>query len=562
MVDLSPKQFLGGPPQLGEILISQGLIQEAQLVQALSYKDEHGLFLGQALVALRFVTEEDLVRALRSQQLVEAIHLTPDIVDHDVAGELGYEKCSEFRCVPVNRIADHVTLAMENPSDLLSIQEVTGAMQSRILPVFAEPRRIQEALRVHFGKTVSEMSAVELGRRVDQLARELCITASVSTRGQCSDPAVVDFAEALLEEAFSQSATSLHFEARGKELHISYRRGGVLEERCCLPMGRADDLIGHLRSLTGLGEEPLDRPRESRGRQILGGREVELAFTEAPGLEGPCAVLEFMLNPLASLDLDALGLAAEQCEQLLRIGRDGRGLIVSAGPMRSGRTCLSHALLAEFRHPERKFISLEEPSGRPLEGVMHLRAGTLGSDDPSYLRAALRMDADTILLGDLGGPRVAALATEAAAKHTLILASHSASGALDSIARLRRMGLGPDELASSVGALVGQRLVQRLCGDCRTNNASGEPQEFFSAGPGCEVCRGTGYLGRVGLFEVLEIDDELRDLLAADAPLEEITRKAYWGGFTDLRTHGLRLAREGVTSLSEVLASTIECDEQ
>lgn len=576
MVELSPTQFLGGPPPLGEILVSQGLIQNDQLFEALAYKDEHGLFLGQALVALRFVTEEDLVRALRSQQRFEAIHLTPDIVDPAVAEELGYEKCSEYGCIPINRIADHVTIAMENPSNLLTVQELTGLMKARLLPVFAEPRRIQEALRVHFGRTVSQMSGTELARRIDQLVREASITVGEgSPLGEpaIEHPLVVELVEALLEESFGMAVEALHIEARAKGLSVRYRKAYELEERCVLPLARAHEIVGRLGTMAGLSPAA-QGPLDGRIHCTLGGKEVELCFTSAQGLHGSSAVVTFNDLPRTCEDLETTGLTPEQLKQLGRLCSEGAGLILAAGPVRSGKTTLMHGLLKKLSGPTRKLITVEETATRALDGVLQLTCCHGGATPTAAgLKSALRLDPDVVFVEELVDSRTATLASQAAATGRLVLSTTNTLGALETLDRMRELDPAPRRWADALRGIVGMRLVRRLCPACKVKAKPTEAQaehlgeelhdtELFSVGAGCAECRDSGYAGHVGIFEVLELTPELRALITAGASWEELSARATEDGFADLRTNGLQAAREGSTSLSEVLASTNDGDSQ
>lgn len=557
MVELSPQQFLGGPPQLGEILIAQGLIQRDQLFQALAHKDKEGLLLGQSLVALGFVTEEDLVRAFRSQQRFEAIHLTPDIIDPEVAAELSYDDCARYECIPVHRIAGKVTIAMSNPGDLLRIQELTSRMKSSLLPVFAEPRRIQEAQQVHFGRTLGEISDDDLPERVSELVREVCNT-PLRPGGDADEPLLRDLVGGILEEAFSLAASALHIEPHARGVSVRLRVNGGLRERCALPGERAAGLVEALAHTAGLQDLDLETLCEAHAGVELRGRAVELDLSTAPSLHGPSAVVELTERLQAVEQLSCSGLTESQNEALLSAAKEHPGLILLAGPIRSGRTTLGHALLAELSHPGRKHISLESVEGRRLPGVLRLtQAGTRTSDLPARIHSALRMDPDGLAVGELRDRRTALAALQAADTGCLTLATIPASGAVDALALLVEQGLDAGLLAASTTAVVGQRLVPRLCTDCRVALDDDEHgPRGYARGEGCESCRGTGTTGRTGLFEVLVLSPTMKALLARGAGRADLLEQARDEGFSTLAEQSSRAVLEGKTSADEVARAT------
>ena len=571
MVELNPTQFLGGPPPLGEILVSQGLLQKQQLDEALQYKDEHGLFLGQALVALRLVTEEDLVRALRSQQRFDAIHLTPDIVDPEVAAELGFEDCERFGCIPINRIAGHVTVAMEDPSDLLRIQELTGRIKSQVVPVFAEPRRIQEALRVHFGRTAAQLSPEELSNRIAKLAREASLRVAQANdriETESEDPVVVELVEALLEEAASRGASALHVEPHSNGVSIRYRIGASLEERCAFPAERARQFVARLASLTGAGSD--GRASHGRHRTELTGRAVELGFTAAPTSYGPSAVVEIVEAPERAASFEDNGLTSETAE-LLRALSDAKGVVLLAGTVRSGRSSLAAALLDSWADPCSKTIALDEGAEIDAPGVMQLDTHAFGGANAGAVRSALKMDADRLYVEELRDRQTAAITFQAARTGVRVLTSACTFDAFEALTRLRELGVSGSSVASTLHSIVGIRRVRRLCDACRVPLAPDAPElerldesertgTFHVQGEGCPTCRDTGFSGYTGLHEVLRLSDALRTAIQngeVNARLESLAREAGWDG---LRSSGLAACRDGRISFHDALGSTTADD--
>lgn len=543
---------------LGEILLAEGLLSAEDLAAALAYRRENGVKLGQALVELRMLDEADLAGALRRQGRVECIDLTPGMVDPDVARELGEERSRQLGAVAVNRIADVVTVALEDPDDAFTVEELALHLDGVVLPVHAEPSRIQQCLECVFG--ARDEATRDLQGLVEQ-ARALPAGAD----DRLTDRLARRFVDRALLEAARAGATELHFEPReAGGLVLRLRVDGALCERARLPLSLAAPCARRLATLAELDASVHRLPQSGAARTTIDGRERELSVSTLPTRHGDEVVVRFATGPEGLWDWRELGLDREERHRLERLLARREGLILASGPARSGKGATLRALLGRALDGACKGIALEDGFEGQVPGATHVRVDPAGGLTWARgVRAALELDPEVLFVEELRDSETACLAAAAALRGRLVLTGLRCDDAAAALRRLGDLGLEAFVLADIVRGVVAQRLVRLLCPTCKRPatvdardldllGVERPPAEVFEAGGGCEECHGTGYRGRAGVFEVVELDDELASLFARGADARTCRAAFRRRGFRSLRERAVDRVLAGQTSMHEV----------
>lgn len=578
---------------IGKYFLQAGLIDVGQLDAALNYKHEHAVKLGQALVALGFVTETDLVDALRQQGKVHSVHLTPTIVDSKIAFKLGEKMSRQKRVLAVNQVAGHTTVAMEDPSDVYTIDELTRRLETRVLPVFAEPSRIEEALDYVFKKDALKISIPETGRAVDkiaEIAREEEKANAPNLPGASQelrsgedvtfidgntpeakvdedlDKPVINLVRSIFEDAFVQGASDIHLEAARDQILVRFRVDGTLFDRTTVPKSWARPMLARIKVLANLDIAQRRLPQDGRIQFRYKNNRVDLRVATTPNLHGESAVLRVLDGGRELCDIQKLDFDEVQQEILERITSQRDGMVVATGPTGSGKTTTLYALLQILNSRDRKIITLEDPVENEMDGIIQINCHhKIGLTFATGLRSILRQDPDVVLVGEIRDGETAQIAIQAAMTGHTVLSTLHTVGAAESVMRLVDMGTEPYLIADTMRGIVAQRLLRRICPDCKTKlqpdeNARRrlglEEDAVFYKGSGCDGCHETGYRGRIGIYEVMEISGEIRRLIETGAGTDALIKEMRDNGTTSLRDDGLRKARRGLTTLQEVLVAT------
>jgi putative ATPase len=559
------------PAPLGEILISQGLLTEKQLEHALDYKNEQNVKLGQALISLGYVTELDLAKALKAQGKIHCVHITPDIVDPYVAERLGEERSRDRRVIAFNRIAGIYTVAMEDPSDIPAVDELAMFLGSRVLAVRAEPIEIDACLDVVFKKQ-NQVSQEELNEIVEVAELDLehldeDFLDAEAIADESNDSPVVKIIQGILAEAFEAKASDIHLEGRMNSFVVRFRVDGVLFDRLSLPKAWIRPCIARLKVMSKLDIAQRRLPQDGRAQFDVHGKKVDARIATTPTLQGEGAVIRLLDSAGQNHSLDSIGMDAPQREAIEAMIDCSDGFVLATGPTGSGKTTTLYGMLRELNSPERKIITLEDPVEYQLEGATQISANDkIGLDFARGLRSVLRQDPDVVLVGEIRDEETAEIAVQASMTGHMVLSTLHTVGAAESVTRLQDMGIEPFLLADTLRGIIAQRLVRRVCRNCRRPDKADprvlkrlgieDDTTVYYRGSGCETCYGTGYLGRLGLYEVMLMTPELCEIIRSGTGTFELRRAAVEAGMTTLRQGGIEHARRGNTTLEEVLAAT------
>ncbi len=556
---------------LGELLVAEGLVTPEELGAALEFKQERGIKLGQALVALHLVKQSDLANALRAQGKIHCIHLTPGIVQREVAALLGEARSRNLQAIAINRIAGVVTVAMEDPTEIYNVDAISVQLNCPVFAVHAELAHVEaciDAVFKHAGPprpsldevlvepdTASSDVKLEIARDEDEPATEKL------------DEDVIHVVHAVLDEGFAAAATDIHFEPRLQGLEVRFRVDGVMSDRVCLPKQWMRQIPARLKLIANLDPAEKHMPQRGRARAEIRGHKIELSISTTPTVFGESVVVKLRDVAQRPQNLTSIGLEPHELESLRRMvyGRDG--LVLAAGPQGSGKTTTLYALLAHLNAPDTKLVTIESPVELVVDGATQISVNRrLGLSYTRGLRAALRQDPDVVMISELSDPETARTAVEAALAGPLVLTSVSSLATAEAVRRLCDLGVPAYHVADALRGVVAQRLVRRICKDCRRPvdprpelveriGLSAESGPYFE-GRGCSDCQNTGFKGRIRLYELLTMTPELAAIVRRNGDSGELRALAREQGLVTLREDGIRKALAGETTLAEVFATT------
>jgi len=581
------------------LLVENGSLTPDKLELAMNHKRVHGGKLGQALVTLGFLDESQVAAALQDQGRLSCLTLHPEIVDVRVASELGESASWKHTAVAINRIAGYTTVAMDDPQDVYAIDEIKGILGKPIFPVFAETSSIHEALNFAFHKC-GQAAGAPGQRTVERLA--LIANSGSSSfedvklggmaeggSGSRSNPSagvggehedaegveeeideqpIVNLVRTILLEGFNEGASDIHLEPRRDDFMIRFRVDGVCYEKTKVPKAWASRMLVRIKLMANLDIAQRRLPQDGRAQFKVANKRVDLRVTTTPTVCGEGAVLRILDGGRSMSSLYSLGLRPEQVTKLQRIIRCREGFVLATGPTGSGKTTTLYALLGLLISEERKIITLEDPVENLIDGVTQINANhKVGLNFAAGLRSILRQDPDVVLVGEIRDKETAGIAVEASMTGHVVLSTLHTVGAVESVSRLVGMGVEGYLLGDTLRGIVAQRLLRKICPHCRKETIP-EPEVLaelgitessakFYQGSGCTQCRHTGYKGRVGIYEILVVNEELRGLIQIGASTDELQHAAMRMGHETLRTEGLRLATAGEVTLADVLVVTI-----
>jgi type II secretory ATPase GspE/PulE/Tfp pilus assembly ATPase PilB-like protein len=567
----TPTNTIQSSMPLGEMLIAQGRITRAELDAALSYRLERGIKLGQALVALNLATEAEVASSLRAQGKVHWIRLTPGIISRDIARMLGEERARSLQAIAINKIAGVVTVAMEDPSEGYNVDAISVQLDAPILAVYAEPAQIERCLDFVFADAPEEpVAGTDAPHGSDGPdPGVVCAEARAEEAGEDApilERIVIQKTRELLREALARGASDIHIEPRADALHVRLRIDGTLVDGGMAPQSWARPVLEHLKAMADLDVAERRLPQNGCARIEIHGRRVDLRIRTAPTLSGEGAVIR-MLDPARERsELTSLALGAEHERNLREMAAARGGILLVTGPVGAGKTTTLYALLQHLHSPGKKIVTIEDPVEVALDSATQISINArIGLTFARSLRCVAQQDADVVLVGEMRDEETAEIALETALAGRLVLSTLHTAGAVESIARLVDMGLRPYLVADTLLGCAAQRLVRRLCPSCRRPAAVRSDllecldlssAETFFEGAGCESCSGTGYAGRVALFEVLRMNAAVAQLVREGKCVGEMRAAARRGGFSTLRDDGIQKARAGETTLEEVYAAT------
>jgi len=568
--------------RLGEILIKESLITSDQLLKALEHQKVHGGRLGTCLMKLGIVTDDEITGVLSRQYGVPSINLKYYEVETAVIKLIPQDTAIRYQIVPLSRVGSTLTIAMTDPTNVFAMDDIKFMTGFNVEPVVASETAIAEAIAKFYGdaESVEELSKVmkdlagEEGADLE-LAAEDQETSLAELERAAEEAPIIKLVNLILTDAVKRGASDIHIEPYEKEVRVRFRIDGILQVVMAPPMKLRDAIISRVKIMSKLDISEKRLPQDGRImiKYRKDGRIKDLDFrvSTIPALFGEKIVMRLLDKENLRLDMTKLGFEQESLTKFEKNILRPYGMVLVTGPTGSGKTNTLYSSIARLNTPETNIMTAEDPVEFQLAGVNQVQMkDQIGLNFATALRAFLRQDPNIILVGEIRDFETAEIAVKAALTGHLVLSTLHTNDAPSTVSRLMNMGIEPFLVATSVNLICAQRLVRRICQDCKEPldvpeqamiDAGYKPEDIKTTkiflGRGCSTCNKTGYKGRVGLYEVMEISDELRELILVGASALELKKKALDMGMITLRKSGLIKAAAGLTTLEEVLRETV-----
>lgn len=563
--------------KIGEFLLNDNRITREQLQSALeAQKNEPGK-LGSVLIRLGYVTEEDIAQALSKQFGYPSINLSKFDIDEKVLELIKPEIARKHIVMPVHRIGSMLTLAMADPSNLFVQEEIRFSTNLRIQAVIAPETSIIEAIDRYYGSSTGIeaqkfLEEIELGD-IDDAAVELVEeTEDYLYEGESDEDApAIKLVNLIFQDSVVKGASDIHFEPYEKVFRVRFRIDGILHEYMTPPMNLKNKVLSRVKLIAGIdiAERRLPQDGRIKTKIVLEGKTkaIDMRVSSLPTIHGEKIVIRLLDKDNLMLDLTRLGFEQLSLQRFEKNISEPWGIVLVTGPTGSGKTNTLYSAISKLNSDEVNILTAENPVEFNLFGINQVNIReAIGLTFPAALRSFLRQDPNIILVGEIRDFETADIAIKAALTGHLVLSTLHTNDAPSTIARLINMGIEPFLVSSAVRLVVAQRLIRRLCANCKkpakvpvqtlidVGFAPDEAKSIQIFEPnGCEKCSSTGYKGRVGLFEVMEIDEELREQIMVGASTSELRQKAKEKGMLTLRQSGIEKIKVGSTSIDEVL---------
>lgn len=554
---------------LGEILKQKGIINQAQLTEVLAVGKRTNERVGKVLVNLGYCTEKDISDGLADQYGIPSVVLSSVIIEPEVLKLVPEAVAKKYMVIPVSLEGDTLKAAMLDPLDVFAIDELKKLTGLNIEPLVTTETEIMKALGQYRGmgssleEAVNKVQAlgVELLKGEDELPEKL-----EKIAGETS---IVQLVNHILSKAVIDGASDIHVEPDEDILRVRSRVDGVLQETVTLPLKLHAAVLSRIKILGELDIAEKRLPQDGRFVVKVGSRDIDLRLSTLPTIFGEKAVMRLLDKGSMTLDLERLTPLPDTLDILKKVVKRPFGMILLTGPTGSGKTTTAYTLLSLVNTLEKNLVTVEDPVEYHLKRVNQVQVNTkVGITFAGALRHILRQDPDIVMIGEIRDRETAEIAIHAALTGHLVISTIHTNDAVGTISRLLDMGIEPYLVSSAVSCIVGQRLIRKLCKACAAPfdtdpkmleelgvRFQGKTPQFYR-GAGCASCKGTGLKGRVGIYEVLLLDEEIRSLILAKAQANAVLEAARKKGFRTLRHQGIRTALAGHTTIEEVLQAT------
>lgn len=571
--------------KLGDLLVRAGLITQEQLDEAIALQSSEGGRLGLVLIKKGFVKEEQITQFLSKQYGVPAINLNNIHIDSSVIKLVPADVAKKYQVLPISRTGATLTLAMTDPTNVFAMDDIKFMTGYNVEPVVASELAINDAIDKNYGSntaielkkvmddmTLAEMEEDDPDLEVIEEEEEIDADTLADTS---SEAPVVKLVNIILTDAVKKGASDIHVEPYEKEFRIRYRIDGILHEQMTPPLKMRDAIISRLKILSKLdiSEKRLPQDGRIKLKMNIDGRKKELDYRVSvlPTLFGEKVVLRLLDQDNLMLDMTKLGFEEHSLNIFLEAIERPWGMVLVTGPTGSGKTNTLYSSIQRLNKPTTNIMTAEDPVEFNMAGINQVQVReNIGLNFAAALRSFLRQDPNIVLVGEIRDFETAEIAIKASLTGHLVLSTLHTNDAPSTINRLMNMGIEPFLVATSVHCIVAQRLTRRVCKECRQEISIPEkalidigftPEEAAQAviyeGKGCSVCNGTGNKGRVGLYEVMEVNETLKELILTGANAFELREAAIETGMITLRRSGIHKILQGTSSIEEVCKETV-----
>ena len=555
--------------RLGDLLIKQNVLTEEELKKALELQKGSGKKIGEVLVDNGFITEEMIVRALQMQLGLKVVQLAGVTIPKEVRGLVSVDLLKKYTCIPFELDpynANILHLAMADPMDMMAIDDISIVTNLQVEPYIATTRDIRTAIDRWYGAS----ETLDAARRFTKEREQLRVNTGEETGADVSDAPIVQLVRSLLEQAIRQRASDVHIEALESKVRVRYRIDGALYEKMVYDNSLLPAISTRIKIMGGMDISEKRKPQDGRMTIMVDRQEYDIRISSVPTVHGEKIVMRISSKLSLTKNKKELGLAPDELKRFDHMLSAPYGIIFVTGPTGSGKSTTLYTALSELNKEAVNIVTVEDPVEADIEGINQIQVNNkVDLTFASALRSILRQDPDIIMIGEIRDRETAGIAVQASITGHLVVSTLHTNNAAGTLNRMADMGVERYLIADSVVGVIAQRLVRKLCPHCRKKRLATEEEkrllkqdtykemEIYEP-TGCDLCNHTGYFGRTGVFEIMEVNEEIRDLIAEGGSSEELENAAKRAGMCTLHENGIRYVLEGITSIEEMLKVSYE----
>lgn len=556
--------------RLGDLLIKQKVLTEEELQRALGLQRGSGRKIGEVLVDEGFISEEMIVRALQMQLGLKVVQLAGMDIPKEVRGLVSVDLLKKYLCVPFeldSYNANILHLAMADPMDMTAIDDISIVTNLQVEPYIATTREILAAIDRCYGDRETMDAARRFTQERSQLRGGL---PEEEMTDDVSDAPIVQLVRSLLEQAIRQRASDVHIEALETKIRVRYRIDGSLFEKMVYDNSLLPAISTRIKIMGGMDISEKRKPQDGRMTIMVDRQEYDIRISSVPTVHGEKIVMRISSKLSLTKNKRELGLYPDELTRFDHMLSNPFGIIFVTGPTGSGKSTTLYTALSELNKEEVNIVTVEDPVEADIEGINQIQVNQkVDLTFASALRSILRQDPDIIMIGEIRDSETASIAVQASITGHLVVSTLHTNNAVGTLNRMADMGVERYLIADAVVGVIAQRLVRKLCPHCRRKREatleekrlmklSGDQEAFVYEPGGCQLCNNTGYFGRIGVFEIMEVNEEIRKLIAENGTTEELERAARNSGMRTLRENGIRYVLDGTTSFEEMLKASYE----
>lgn len=556
--------------RLGEMLVDAHILSQDKVEEAIKLQANTGKRLGAVLLENGYITETQLIDVLKIQLGIDFIDVNKETIDPSMASIVPKSIAEQYHVVPIKLEKDKLILAMEDPLNFRALEAVKQITKYKVTPYIAYASAVERAILVLYENEGASIAIEQMKqeRGIDATFEEVAKQSDVASKSSAAP--TVKLVNSILERSLAEGASDIHIEPRENDMVVRIRVDGRLNQMLTIPKGLQDAVISRFKIMSEMNITEHRIPQDGRAQMTSSdGDVVDLRLSSLPTIYGEKIVIRILTRDKNSLTRTGIGITEKDNERFSRILKNSSGLIMIVGPTGSGKTSTLYTMIEELKSETVNMISLEDPVEFQIEGVTQVAINEkIGLTFASALRSCLRQDPDIISIGEIRDGETASIALRAAMTGHLVLTTVHTEDAVSAIDRLRDLGVEPYLIGGSLRGIVSQRLVRKICPNCREEYTP-DPEiidlaginplnKHFYKGKGCYMCFDSGYKGRTGVFEILTIDSFLRDQISKGINGNELRKLvSERGNFTPMIVNGRDLVEKGVTTVDEIVDNVV-----
>ena len=555
--------------RIGDVLIRHGVINEDQLNMALEAQKGTKMKLGEALIEIGAVSDDQIARALSEQLHLDIIDLNNVVITEDILKLIPSEVLLKHKVIPFEYHPTNpniIRVAMSNPIDMYATDDIEIITNLQVEPVVSTTKNIDIALDKYFGNKNTDAALEEFTKEKEM---ELVEREDMYSEDVLNSP-IVQLVKTIIEKAALQRASDIHIEPMERQLRVRYRIDGNLYEKYTYSSKLLPSISARIKIIGGMDISEKRKPQDGRITQVVGRQEFDIRVSILPTVHGEKIVMRLAAKNALSRDKSELGFSEQELKQFDYILSNPHGILLVTGPTGSGKSTTLYTALSELNTEDVNIITVEDPVEANIDGINQVHVNPKANlTFASALRSILRQDPDIIMIGEIRDGETAGIAVQASITGHMVVSTLHTNSAASTITRLADMGIAPYLIADSVVGVIAQRLVRRLCPECKQAvEANADELELLGLEPGtkqivykpcgCQKCDNMGYKGRIGVYEIMNMTPELKRVIARNGNADEIKDEALKSGMSTLRMSATRYVLNGITSVSEMAKVSFE----